>query len=170
MRQPVPGHRDFHAGQRGVSYRTLFEPYLSGATAITVIDPYIRARYQVRHFIELLALIASGMEFGDEVDVHLVTTPEQDHDKYLIQGQLLYKLQHQATAYGIRLTIEMREPGEIHDRRIESDTGWRIDLGRGLDIWNRPEDGDPFAVISAELRTLRSDFTVHYLRTGPHPS
>src|SRR5262245_36091977 len=44
-------------GQTGISYRRLFGPYLRGAHAVTLVDPYIRLDYQIYNlmsFIELL--------------------------------------------------------------------------------------------------------------------
>lgn len=161
--QPRAGHADFHAGQRYVSYESLMLPYLRGATHIKIIDPYIRRPHQIRNLVEFIAMLVAHSEEGTEIDIALATVAEEDDDKYALQGQLLYKLQHDAWSIGVRLHIDMQDPGTLHDRRIEANSGWRIDLGRGLDIWNRPEQGDPFAPLRQELRTVRSDFTVHYL-------
>ncbi len=46
-------HLVFHENQRGVSFDTLFGPYLKDASNIVVTDPYIRHFYQVRNFMEL---------------------------------------------------------------------------------------------------------------------
>lgn len=41
-RNPEPCTIDLHERQTGVSFRRLFGPYLRGARAITLIDPYLR--------------------------------------------------------------------------------------------------------------------------------
>lgn len=165
LTEPQPGHVDIHAGQRGVSYETLLMPYLRGATKLRIIDPYVRKPYQIRNLTELLAMLAAHTDEGTEIDVALETVPEDDSDALIVQTQHLNRLAYHAHALGIRLELIDREPGTIHDRRIETNTGWRIDLGRGLDIWSRPEANDPFALVNQSLRRVRSDFTVHYLRT-----
>ena len=40
--------------------------------------------------------------------------------------------------HGIKLIVKFSET--LHDRRIELDNGWHITLGRGLDIYQRPDD------------------------------
>ena len=50
-------HLTFQENQKGLSFDTLLGPYLKGATAITVTDPYIRLFYQVRNFMELLETV-----------------------------------------------------------------------------------------------------------------
>ena len=56
-RNPEPCTIDLHERQTGVSFRRLFGPYLRGARALTLIDPYLRLDYQIYNlmsFIELL--------------------------------------------------------------------------------------------------------------------
>ena len=50
-------HLTFQENQKGLSFDTLLGPYLKGATAITVTDPYIRLFYQVRNFMEFLETV-----------------------------------------------------------------------------------------------------------------
>ena len=38
------------------------------------------------------------------------------------------------------IQLKYRFEENLHDRRIETDTGWRITLGRGLDIFQKPDD------------------------------
>ena len=39
------------ANQKGVTYKSLFGEYLKGATQIEIIDPYIRAPFQIDNLI-----------------------------------------------------------------------------------------------------------------------
>lgn len=41
--------------------------------------------------------------------------------------------------------------------------GWRMDLGKGLDIWQKPSD-NPFDFDRQEFRLIGSAFTVHYVK------
>src|SRR5690606_31538761 len=41
------GHHVFAENRTGISYETLFGPYIAGATRIEVTDPYIRYFYQI---------------------------------------------------------------------------------------------------------------------------
>lgn len=45
-RNPDEKTIDIAEGQKGISYKKLFLPYLKGAKAIKIFDPYIRLQYQ----------------------------------------------------------------------------------------------------------------------------
>lgn len=159
----VEGHRDFAAGQRGVSYDTLLLPYLRNATKITITDPYIRMLHQGRNLADLLSLIATAKDDADEIDVVLVTT-EDPHVEFKQRQLLMLKsIKDASDAVGVRLAVRLDDT--IHDRRIETDHGWRIDLGKGLDIWQRPSDNPfDFGRNRQQFRLIGSAFTVHYVK------
>lgn len=128
------GHREFQENQRGVSYETLLMPYLHGATDITIVDPYIRLPHQGRNLVDLLALLAAAKDPADEIAVTLVT--KEDRGEYAQQHLLMLKdIQDSAATVGIQFTVNWDET--IHDRSIRTDHGWKLVLGRGLDIFQK---------------------------------
>jgi ATP-dependent Lon protease len=128
------GHREFQENQRGVSYETLLLPYLRDAADITIVDPYIRAPHQGRNLVDLLALLASAKDPADEIAVTLVT--KEDKPEYEQQQLLMLKaVQDGAASVGIKFHVQWDET--IHDRSIQADNGWKILLGRGLDIFQK---------------------------------
>lgn len=128
------GHRDFHENQRGVSYESLLLPYLRGATDIRIVDPYIRLPHQGRNLVDLLALVASVKDPADEIAIKLVT--KEDKGDFQQQHLLMLKdIQDGAASVGIKFNVEWDET--IHDRSITADNGWKILLGRGLDIFQK---------------------------------
>ena len=156
------GIRDFKAGQTGVSYENVLLPYVVGGTKITVIDPYIRMPHQVRNFGDLLGLIALAKGPADEVAVELVTTQtDKDHMKK-DQLERLVSLREAALRFGVNLDIRLVDG--IHDRSIVTDHGWRILLGKGLDIWEPPTNA--IAEARQEFRRIKSDTTFTYARTS----
>lgn len=161
---PAEGHRDFTAGQRGVSYETLLLPYLRGAAEITITDPYVRMPHQGRNLADLLSLIAATKDDADEIDVVLVTTAESKSEFKQSQLLMLKSIKEASDAVGVRLAVRL--DGTIHDRRIETDTGWRVDLGKGLDIWQKPSENPfDFGRNRQEFRLIGSSFTVHYVKS-----
>jgi len=127
------GQKIIRDNQTGISYDLLFGAYLHGATDFKVIDPYVRLPYQLRNFMELAKLISEKKDPETEVKLHLVTSNNLDY----IEGakdafeQMTYSLE----SIGIIFTYEFDE--NIHDRSIIMDNGWKIVLGRGLDIWQK---------------------------------
>ncbi|MBX3116435.1 MAG: BREX system Lon protease-like protein BrxL [Cryobacterium sp.] len=156
------GIRDFKAGQTGVSYENLLLPYLIGATKITMIDPYIRKPHQVRNVGDLLGLIALAKDAADEITVELHTT-QTDQDQFK-KGQLerLVALREAAQSFGVELNVKLLD--NIHDRSIVTDHGWRILLGKGLDIWEQPTNA--IAEARQEFRRIKFDTTFTYARTS----
>jgi ATP-dependent Lon protease len=128
------GHREFQENQRGVSYETLLLPYLRGATEITIVDPYIRLPHQGRNLVDLLGLLACAKDPADEISVTLVT--KEDTGQFQQQHLLMLKdIQDGAASVGIKFNVQWDET--IHDRSIRADNGWKILLGRGLDIFQK---------------------------------
>ena len=132
--QLFEGHREFQENQRGVSYETLLLPHLRGASDITIVDPYIRLPHQGRNLVDLLALVAAAKDPADEITVTLVT--KEDRSEYAQQHLLMLKdIQDSAATVGIKFNVAWDET--IHDRSIRTDHGWRLLLGRGLDIFQK---------------------------------
>ncbi|AFK04316.1 Conserved hypothetical protein CHP02688 [Emticicia oligotrophica DSM 17448] len=127
------GQRIILDNQTGISYENLFGDYLAGANSITLIDPYIRLPYQLRNFMEFAKLLSEKKNKENELRLHLITNNNED----FIEGareafsQITYSLE----TIGIIFTYEFDE--NIHDRSIKIDNGWKIVLGRGLDIWQK---------------------------------
>lgn len=121
----------FRMGQTGVSYEKLFAPYLRDAKVITVEDPYIRASWQIKNFMEF-ALMLINTRPVDELVLNLVTNEEEEKIPELIDK--LDDIKDDLASYGIVFNYKMRD---FHDRCIKTDTGWTITLGRGLDIFEK---------------------------------
>src|SRR5690606_1481400 len=136
-------HLTFQENQKGLTYDSLLGPYLKGATAITVTDPYIRLFYQMRNFMEFLETVVKQKAPEDEVAVHLITV--EDEFKGDQQRENLEKMRDAASTAGVYLTWEFDESNTIHARHIVTDTGWKISLDRGLDIFQHYEMNEAFS-------------------------
>lgn len=157
-------HVSYQENQRGVSFDTLLGPYLKDAGKIVITDPYIRLFFQVRNLMEFLETVAKIKQDVDEVAVHLVTV--EDDFKGPQQQEYFQKMQETCEPVGIKFTWEFDASNTIHARHIVTDTGWKILLDRGLDIFQHYEMNDAFAM-SNRLQKFRQckAFEVTYLRT-----
>lgn len=159
--QPVDGQVEFKDSLRGVSYEKLFAPYLRGATKILIVDPYISKAHQLRNLSALLAVIAKCKKHAaDEVEVWLKTKEETENFTYANnQLDALEELSEYCSRFGIYFDFEF--DSRLHDRSIVTDTGWRIGLGRGLDIFQRPKIKYDFGSFKQEFAQVRA-FTIDY--------
>ena len=135
LKKPVAmeGQRIIRDNQSGISYDLLFGDYLVGAKDIILTDPYIRLPYQLRNFMEFAKLVASKKNELDEVKLHLVTN---NNEEYLENSKEAFKeITDSLESLGIIFTYEFEE--NTHDRSILLDNGWKIVLGRGLDIFQK---------------------------------
>ncbi len=160
-------HLTFQESQKGISFDTLLGPYLVGATAITVTDPYIRQFYQARNFMEFLETVVKFKASDEEVAVHLVTT--EDEFKSEQQKEYFEKMKESASAVGVNFTWEFDGAGTIHARHIVTDHGWKISLDRGLDIFQHYEMNDTFTFAN-RLQQYRSCkvFEVTFINQKPN--
>ncbi|MDY4539414.1 MAG: BREX system Lon protease-like protein BrxL [Prevotella sp.] len=118
-------------GQTGISYEKLFAPYLCDASEITVEDPYIRAPWQIKNFMEFMTMLIDTRPV-DDLKVHLLTNEEEDKIPDLIDK--LDDIKDDLATYGVEFDYKFRD---FHDRCIKTDTGWTINLGRGLDMFEK---------------------------------
>ena len=163
------GHREFQENQRGVSYDSLLLPYLRDATEVTITDPYIRQFHQARNLMELIEALAVVKDPADEVKVFLVTSENTDGpEKLQKQMEFLLRVKQAAAVAGIDLDVKF--DATIHDRSIVANSGWRINLGRGLDIFQYvANDAFDLAVKLQHYRQVKS-FSVTYIRNGKEQS
>lgn len=145
--------------QTNISYKGLFGDYLEGATEYVIKDPYIRLPYQMRNFVELCRLITELKPEDEEVRIHLVTYNNEDFLEAAKQG--FSELGDSLEELGITFTYEFNDVQ--HDRCIEMNNGWKIILGRGLDIWQKTSGRFDIAEFYQEKR-LCKEFEVTVVR------
>ena len=137
--------------QTNISYKGLFGDYLVGATSYLIKDPYIRLSYQIRNFSELCRLIAELKPADQEIKIHLITSNMEEFLETTKQS--FAELADSLSDLGIELTYEFNE--KQHDRCIEINNGWKIILGRGLDICQKTNGRFDIAEIYQEKRLCR---------------
>jgi ATP-dependent Lon protease len=161
-KQPEPVHYTVAENQTGISYYTLFADYLKGAKKIEVVDPYIRRVWQIRNFIEFLQVVIAVKEEGEEVDVHLITDNGEVSTAELQQH--FNSIEDSLLNHDINFTYEFASKKHYHARSITTDTGWKISLDRGFDIFQRFDTGVlSIESVSQEARFCKA-FEITYIR------
>lgn len=156
-------HLTFMENQRGVSYDNLIGPYIKGANHITITDPYIRLFFQARNLMELMETIVKNKANEDEVVVALITV--EDEFKGEQQREYFDQIQSSLFAVGVKFSYSFDNSGSQHARHIVTDTGWKISLDRGLDIFQQYDMNNTFQ-LSNRLQQQRSckAFEVTYIK------
>lgn len=162
-------HLVFHENQRGLSFDKLFSPYLVGAKRIIITDPYLRMFHQLRNLMELMETVSKLQGPENEVVVHVVTVEDDSNGDR--QTESLQKIADACSGVGIQFSWAYDTSGTKHDRDITTDTGWKIVLGRGLDVFQRFELNDAFSFAN-RLQQHRQckEFSVTFVRVGPADS
>lgn len=124
--------KNVRLNQTGISYDTLFGPYLKTARRITVVDPFIRLPYQVENFVEFVQCARQNCEAPEELVIHLST--QNDDEKVPEMIDIFDDIKDDLAAHNIEFSYDFEAD---HDRYIDLDNGWTITLGRGLDIFEK---------------------------------
>jgi ATP-dependent Lon protease len=148
--RPAPGHVTFAENQKGVCFDTLLGPWLDGAAEITLTDPYIRLYHQMRNLMELLEVVALRKPDGEDVRFNLLTAPDpEDLER---QAGYLEQIRDGIAPLGIELSWTFDGTSTIHARHLVTDTGWKILLDRGLDVFQRSDLNNGFSPASRHQR------------------
>lgn len=119
--------------QGGVTYKDLFGEYLRTAKEINVTDPFIRQPYQIDNLVDFIQMVKDVSTVQDTVKIHLCTQNDDD-EKVAEVIDSFNDLADELSPMGIEFTFDFKAD---HDRFIQTDTGWTIALGRGLDIYEK---------------------------------
>ncbi|MEY4862843.1 MAG: system Lon protease-like protein BrxL [Pseudomonadota bacterium] len=107
-------------------------PYLQGAKAVVIEDPYIRLQHQIQNFVRFCETV---LKTGTVKKISLIT----GHDDKTPLAEMAEKLEElKQSLLEVDVELEVKLNPNIHDREIRLDNGWIIKIGRGLDFYQRP--------------------------------
>ena len=130
---PEEQHFTIMYGDTGHSYESIIGPYLRGAKAIEIEDPYVRMSHQIQNFVRFCEAV---LKLSHVKKIRLVTN-SGDSDNWTEMADRLEELKQSLLERDVVLDIEVNP--NLHDREIRIDNGWTIKIGRGLDIYQKPD-------------------------------
>ncbi len=145
-RQAKERHYRIHYGATGYSYESIFGDYLPGAEEIIVEDPYIRQKHQIINF---LRFCETAVRVGKPKKINLITRFDSQFEKDEAMTKLL-TIADSLKQFDV--VFEIKENNAIHDREIRLSNGWKIKIGRGFDIYQRPDDWLQIGANDLDLR------------------
>ena len=143
---PKERHFRIFYGDTGCSYESLFGDVLKGAKSVELEDPYIRSPHQCQNFTRFCELVA---KIGAAERIKLITGTDDPAQKREA-AERFDSLKESMANFGI--VFEYKFADNLHDREVRLSNGWRIKIGRGLDIYQKPES---WFSIGAHDLTLR---------------
>ena len=154
-------HFVIEENQIGVTFEKLFGRLFNGVKNIVITDPYIRNFYQAVNLMELLEVVDKAKSETDIVTVELITSADEYNEQ--IQRKNLNSIRESCLQMGIEFSYQF--DSSIHARSIVTDTGWKILLDRGLDIFQNCERKDAFQFTRLQKYRPCKKFEITYLRT-----
>lgn len=149
---------------KGISFKKLFAAHLVGAKQITIHDPYICAFWQIKNLMEFLQMVLQQTPVGEEVVVKLIT--RSDEERCVEQDENLKKVEQSFGGTSVNFSFEYAVGSALHARSISTDTGWKISLDRGLDIFQRYDMNHLSLASSVQEERQTKAFEVTYLKTN----
>jgi len=139
-------HFTVHYGATGYSYESIISPYLNGAKALEIEDPYIRATHQIQNFVRFCEAVIKTSTVR-KITLHT------SYDEFTDMRELSDRLddvKQSLLELDIELDIHINE--HLHDREIRIDNGWTIKIGRGLDFYQKPDSWFNVGVYDQSLK------------------
>jgi ATP-dependent Lon protease len=148
---------------------TEFEEYLAyaieGRRRVVVEDPYIRRDYQIRNFLQLCEL---AVEIGTIKTIELVTASENELQKAEAEKKL-DELKESLADCDVVLTYRFDD--KIDESGIRTDTGWNIQIDRGLGLYQDPMVGLKVGSTNYDLRPcMETNVKISRSANLPQPS
>jgi ATP-dependent Lon protease len=100
---------------------------------------------------------------GEESEVHLVTVKDDDPYKSKNQEEDLNEIVNNFETSRVKFSFNFSED-PLHARSIQTDTGWKISLDRGLDIFQQHEFGRFNLAVKLQEERLSKKFEITYLK------
>ena len=144
--EPKERHYRIHYGAIGFSYESIFGDYLPGCEEIVVEDPYIRHHHQIINFLRFCETV---VRIGKPKRIKLITKFDTQFEKDDAIPKLL-SIVESLRQYDVEL--EVRESTTLHDRVVKLSNGWEIKIGRGFDIYQKPDDWLQIGANDLDLR------------------
>lgn len=144
--EPKERHYRIHYGAIGFSYESIFGDYLPGCEEILVEDPYIRQHHQIINFLRFCETV---VRISKPKRIKLITKFDTQLEKDEALPKLL-SIVDSLKQYDVELDI--RESTTLHDRSVKLSSGWEIKIGRGFDIYQRPDDWLQIGANDLDLR------------------
>ena len=142
----IERHFTIMYGDIGFSYESIMGPYLQGAKAVIIEDPYIRLQHQIQNFVRFCETVLRATT----IKKICLITGYDDKTQLVEIAEKMEELKQSLLDLDVELEVKLNP--NIHDREIRIDNGWTIKIGRGLDFYQKPAGWFEVGVSDMNLR------------------
>ena len=142
----IERHFTIMYGDIGHSYESIVGPYLRGAKAVVIEDPYIRMSHQIQNFVRFCEMVVRS----ETVRKISLITGYDDNTQLTDIAEKLDELKQSLLELDVELDVNLSL--NLHDREIKIDNGWTIKIGRGIDFYQKPAGWFDIGVSDLSLR------------------
>uniref|UniRef100_A0A914C3Y6 MITD1 C-terminal phospholipase D-like domain-containing protein n=2 Tax=Acrobeloides nanus TaxID=290746 RepID=A0A914C3Y6_9BILA len=119
----------------GHGYFEIFSRCLNETlTEVIVQDPWISEYFQIRNFALFCTILHNHAKKLKKIS--LITRAAQDLRNVNIQRKALQSITESLEKNGLEINIKYKD---FHDREFRFNNGWKVIIGRGLDIYKKVE-------------------------------
>ena len=111
----------------------MFGEYLRDVKKVVITDPFVRLPHQISNLMDLIHTIKDRSVHSEELVIELHTQASDDEQAATVIDTFL-DIKEDLEPRGIEFNYFF---DAVHDRSIKLDNGWTINLGRGLDIYDK---------------------------------
>ncbi|HRV09324.1 MAG TPA: SNF2-related protein, partial [Acidobacteriota bacterium] len=153
-----PAHVRIRQGATGYSFDRIFKPFLPTASKVELRDPDILRSEALPILVSMVKLIENYCHEGTKL--RIVGRPTLPDEKEIIDS---YWATLRSDLAVRRMSLDVREDPDAVDTHVRTDTGWRIVLPGGLNIYNWDVSAFPISE-TEQLRTPCRETEVHIYR------
>jgi ATP-dependent Lon protease len=119
---------------------------LGGAKEIIIEDPYVRITHQVQNLVRFCEAV---VKLSSVRKTRLVTSYDNQEQLTDVQ-QKFEELKQSLLESDVEFDVKLNP--NMHDREIRIDNGWVVQIGRGLDFFQKPNSWFDIGVNDLTLR------------------
>ena len=113
--------------------------------------------------MDFIEIVIRSKRPEDHITIHLTTGP--DEGNMMEQRELLDSIVSATSGAGVDFSWSFDGTGSIHGREIKADSGWKMVLDRGLDIFQAPIRSEGFSLSDRmQEHRLVKGFYVTYVK------
>ena len=150
-------------GERNVTYDKIFGRILDDSVgSVQIFDPFIRSYRQIQYLTEFCEVLVHRCPNLRSIELITKLDDEEGEEKKENKQEAEFaKIMEDLWEGRFRIKFSFKYDPELHDREVRFDHGWRVKLGRGLELFQPTGRIGKFKQELRECKKCSIDFFYH---------